>query len=294
VISVPIFQNIFNGPPRSFTNRRTRKRYIAIHNTSNTNLASAKAEARYAKRRTDHISSHYYVDRVQVIQSLDTDLCAHHAGSREGNTRAIAYEITGWNSFKRQRWLSDVAWHLLAADCRTFDIEPRALTVAELDAGRLTGIVTHDLMRRAFGGTTHTDPGSGFPMDHLVALVRAELGGNPIPGPRPVDAAPAAHPGGGEDDDMAGEGAKILGMLLDGTSPTGVQSFGGGIPRIRLYQEFHELRTRLTGLETAVAHLAEAVARQTGTSAEALKAAVTEAIDERLTAVEDAMRDGDD
>jgi N-acetyl-anhydromuramyl-L-alanine amidase AmpD len=282
-----IYQSIYDGPPHSYTDRRTRKRYIAIHNTSNSNLASAKDEAHYAKRRTDRISSHFYADRLQVVQSLDTALCAWHAGSREGNTSAIAYEITGWNSFSRQRWLRDVAWHVLAAqiaqDCQEYDIAPRALTVAELDAGQLTGIITHDHMRRVWGGTTHTDPGSSFPMDHLTALVHAHLGGNP-----------PARPDLPGDDDMSSEGKKILDMLFEGTSPTGTQSFGGGIPRIFIYRQFHDLRTRLTGLQGAITHLAEAVATQSGTSAEALKAAVQEAIDERLTVIDNAMRDSDD
>lgn len=272
-----IYQSIYSGPPRTYYHQQTRKRYIAIHNTSNTNLASAKDEASYAKRRTDKISSHYYADQLQIVQSLDTQLGASHAGSREGNRSAIAYEITGWNSFTRERWMSNVAWDVLAAqigrDCREYGIAPRALTVAELSAGQLTGIITHDQMRRAWGGTDHTDPGPGFPMDHLVALVGAQLNGG---------------------DDMSGEGKAILDMLLDGKSPTGTQTSGGGIPRIRIYQEFHDLRTRLTGLEGAVAHLAECVAKQSGTTAEALRAAVQDAMDERLTVIETAMRNGGD
>lgn len=173
-----IFAGIYSGPPRHYGNTRTDKRYIAIHNTSND--ATAEGEASYAKRRADTVSSHYYVDNNSLLQSLDTDLRAYHAGSTTGNSYAIAYEITGTNGKSRSWWLGNVAWALLArqiaADCREHAIEPRLLTVAEIKAGKLTGIITHDQMRQAWGGTTHTDPGANFPLDHLLALVRAEMG----------------------------------------------------------------------------------------------------------------------
>lgn len=174
-----IFAGIYSGPPRHYGNTRTDKRYVAIHNTSND--ATAEGEASYAKRRTDSVSSHYYVDNDSLLQSLDTDLRAYHAGSTIGNSQAIAYEITGTNGKSRTWWLANVAWTLLArqiaADCREHAIEPRLLTVAEIKAGSKTGIITHDQMRQAWGGTTHTDPGANFPLDHLLALVRAELNG---------------------------------------------------------------------------------------------------------------------
>jgi N-acetyl-anhydromuramyl-L-alanine amidase AmpD len=174
---VAIYSGIYSGPPRHYGSTRTDKRYVAIHNTSND--ATAEEEASYAKRRGDSVSSHYYVDNNSLLQSLDTALRAYHAGSTIGNSQAIAYEITGTNSKTRSWWLANVAWPLLArqiaADCREHDIEPRLLTVAEIKAGSRTGIITHDQMRLAWGGTTHTDPGANFPLDHLLALVQAEM-----------------------------------------------------------------------------------------------------------------------
>lgn len=175
-----IYPGIYAGPPRHYGNTRTTKRYVAIHNTAND--ATAEGEASYAKRREDSVSSHYYADNDSLLQSLDTALRAYHAGSTTGNSQAIAYEITGTNGKSRTWWLTNVAWPLLArqiaADCRAHDIEPRLLTVAEIKAGTRTGFITHDQMRQAWGGTTHTDPGPSFPLDHLLALVRAELNGD--------------------------------------------------------------------------------------------------------------------
>lgn len=159
-----------------------RKYGIAIHNTSND--ASDSGEASYATRRTDGVSSHFYVDHDSITQSLDTEARAGHAGSRNGNENAIAIEITGANGWSRDRWLRSVAWdrlaQVLAVLCRHYGIEPRRASVAEMDANpRVRAFYGHDDMRRAWGGTTHTDPGPNFPWDHLLATVRRALDGVP-------------------------------------------------------------------------------------------------------------------
>ena len=172
-----LYSSIYSGPPRHYGSTRTDKRYIAIHNTSND--ATAEGEASYAKRREDSVSSHYYVDNDSILQSLDTNLRAVHAGSSTGNSQAISYEITGTNGKSRAWWLDNVAWlplaRQIAVDMREHDIAPQLLTVEQIKAGKLTGIITHNQMRLAWGGTTHTDPGPNFPMDHLLGLVVAEM-----------------------------------------------------------------------------------------------------------------------
>ena len=164
----------FDGPPRSYSTSQYDKRYIAIHNTSND--ATAEAEANYAQTRTDSVSSHYYVDNNSIVQSLRTQYGANHAGSSTGNHHAIAYEITGTNDKTRNWWLDNVDWELLsrqiARDCQKHAIDVRTLTVAQMQDGHSTGIVTHDQMRLAWGGTTHTDPGPNFPMDHLIQMIK--------------------------------------------------------------------------------------------------------------------------
>lgn len=166
----------FIGPPRSFGGWETAKTGIAIHCTANT--ASAEDEASYARNRTDSVSSHFYVDHDSVIQSLDTKNLAWHAGNDQGNTRAVAIEITGQNSWSRQRWFDSVDWNglakLCAWICTTHNISPRRLTIAEMQIGA-AGIYTHNDMRLAWGGTDHTDPGPNFPMDYLLARVGNEL-----------------------------------------------------------------------------------------------------------------------
>lgn len=157
---------------------------IAIHNTSNT--ASDEAESSYADHRTDGTSSHFYVDGDSVIQSLDTNDKAGHAGSREGNDNAIAFEITGTNDKPRQWWLDNAAWsrlgyviaYILRHDPDYAGFRVRRATVAEMQANpKVKAFYSHNDMRLAWGGTTHDDPGPNFPWDRLFAAVNAALEG---------------------------------------------------------------------------------------------------------------------
>ncbi|SCL21516.1 peptidoglycan recognition protein family protein [Micromonospora inyonensis] len=164
----------------AYSDRDSTKCGIAIHNTSND--ASAEQEASYATRRTDEVSAHFYVDADSVIQSLDTRARAGHAGSSTGNENAIAVEITGVNGWTREQWLQRVAWdrlaQVLAVVCREYDIAPRRATVVEMTSNpRVRAFYGHDDMRRAWGGTTHTDPGPNFPWDHLLTKVQHALAG---------------------------------------------------------------------------------------------------------------------
>lgn len=175
-----LYPAIYQGPPNGYSHVATDKKYLAVHNTSNP-TSSAQNEADYARVRTDNVSSHYYADKIEVIQSLDTRYCAWHAGSSSGNTRAISYEICGLNSWTRAQWLARVDWDKLATqmakDCTAHGITVQALTNAQIKAGTMTGVITHKQMGEVWGGTDHTDPGPNFPMDHLIAKIKEKMGG---------------------------------------------------------------------------------------------------------------------
>lgn len=171
----------YAGPPLGYNATSYPKRYIAIHNTSNN--ADAYGEASWARRRPDRTSSHYYVDSLRIVQSLDTKLGANHAGSATGNRHAVSYEITGVNSWSRDKWLNSVAWSLLwrqaARDCKQFGIPAVWLSNDQMRAGTARGFVTHLQMGQVWGGSDHSDPGPNFPMNHLLAGVLAELDPTP-------------------------------------------------------------------------------------------------------------------
>lgn len=160
----------------AYTDKDGLKFGIAIHDTSND--ATARQEADYATRRTDGVSSHFYVDDTEIIQSLDTASRAGHAGSSTGNENAIAVEITGVNGWSRSQWLANVDWEALAGALRQViaahwpdgSFQIRRATVAEMKSTpKVKAFYGHDDMRQAWGGTTHTDPGPNFPWDHLFA-----------------------------------------------------------------------------------------------------------------------------
>ena len=166
-----------------YDDRDSLKYGIAIHNTSND--ASDTAEAAYATRRTDGVSSHFYADADSVTQSIDTADKVGHAGSANGNENAICVEITGSNGKSREWWLANVAWDLLgralAAVIRSHwpdgSFQVRRASAAEMKANpKVRAFYGHDDMRLAWGGTTHTDPGPGFPWDRLFTAVNAALG----------------------------------------------------------------------------------------------------------------------
>lgn len=158
----------------SYDDKDDRKYGIAIHNTSND--ATARQEANYAQNRTDGVSAHLYVDNIEVIQSIDLLARTGHAGSTNGNEHAVSVEITGVNGWSRNTWLNSVNWTALGSAlawvCGQFGIAVRRATVGEMQANpKVKAFYSHDDMRRAWGGTDHTDPGPNFPWDRLFEAV---------------------------------------------------------------------------------------------------------------------------
>lgn len=202
---------------------------IAIHNTSNT--ASDTNEASYADHRTDGTSSHFYVDKDSVTQSLDTDRKAGHAGSSEGNNNAIAFELTGTNDRSRQWWLDNIAWPTLGyviayiirndPDYRLFQV--RRASVAEMKSNpKVKAFYSHDDMRRAWGGTTHDDPGPNFPWDRLLSAVNTAL--NPASAAAEEPTVPTystANPNAGENIEAQVSALMKLLPVQVGTLPAG-------------------------------------------------------------------------
>lgn len=180
---MPRYSNLpYIGPPRSYSGQQT-KYGITVHSTENVN-ASARDEAGYATRRTDGTSSHYYVDNTEVVQSLNTDYGANHAGSWWPNQHCVSYEFCGAASWSTSKWMSSINWEAaakqIAVDCARWSIPADWLTVSEL-SGHQRGFNTHNDCRLAFGGTTHTDPGPNFPKSHLLTLVKGYLNGDDMP-----------------------------------------------------------------------------------------------------------------
>lgn len=178
-------------PPRAFGSGRDGKavRYIVIHYTAGAERStSAEDGAAYDARRTDGTSTHYFVDSNSVVQCVQTRNRANAARHR-GNRLGIQYELCGTVQTRAQ-WLDPASLATLklgakqvARDCRAYDIPVRRLTVAQTRAawteypGGPKGIVGHVDCTRAYpeDGGDHTDPGTAFPWDVFLDLVRDEM-----------------------------------------------------------------------------------------------------------------------
>jgi N-acetyl-anhydromuramyl-L-alanine amidase AmpD len=180
-------------PPRAFGTGRDGKavRYIVIHYTAGAEgNTSAEDGAAYDQRRTDGTSAHYYCDRDSVVQCVltkDRGNTARHKGNRLG----IQYELCGTVQTRAQ-WLDPASLPTLlntakqvARDCKKYDIPARRLTIGETRRawtefpGGPRGIVGHVDCTFAYpeDGGDHTDPGTQFPWDVFLDMVRDELEG---------------------------------------------------------------------------------------------------------------------
>lgn len=145
--------------------------------------ARAESTAAYFANPGDgrQVSSHYTVDDTSVVQCVRLADSAWTVGNRPGNNRGINWELSGFARQSRTEWLDpfglamfDRAAPIAAADMTRCGIPNRWCTIDDLIARR-PGHTTHNDLRIAFGGTTHTDPGPDFPRDHVLKVIGAAL-----------------------------------------------------------------------------------------------------------------------
>jgi len=145
--------------------------------------ARAESTAAYFANPSDGraVSAHLCGDDNSDIQCVDEDDSAWTVGNRPGNYRGVNIELAGFARQSRADWLDPFGRAMfarlapiVAASMTRWHIPNRWCTVADLKAHR-PGHTTHNDLREAFGGTTHTDPGAGFPRDHVLRVVAAAL-----------------------------------------------------------------------------------------------------------------------
>lgn len=137
-------------------------------------------------------SWHYAVDPAEVIQcSYDSYVCWH--APPNGNSLGIemadnpgpvpgdkpgtaAYKAAkrSWRwARKPQRLMLKRTAALTAGLCLAYDLPVMFLTTEDLRAGR-KGITTHNYVSKAFGQSSHWDPGF-WPKRRFMAMVRREV-----------------------------------------------------------------------------------------------------------------------
>jgi hypothetical protein len=167
-------------------------RYIVIHYTAGAERnTSAEDGAVYDQKRTDGVSTHYFIDSNSVVQCVLTKNRAN-ACYHKGNRLGIQYELCGTVQTRAQ-WLDSASLPTLrnaarqvARDCKKYSIPVRRLSVTETRAAWYDfpngpkGIVGHVDVTNAYpeDGGDHTDPGTAFPWDIFLNMVKAELTGD--------------------------------------------------------------------------------------------------------------------
>ncbi len=156
----------------------------------------AASLARYAAGGPG-VSWHYGVDPAETWGVLPDTVVAWHVGT--ANTRSLGLEQAGRAAMTRDQWLTDtgMAQHRRSADVVRHARDEYGIGIylmsdqqlRDAHAGKIVGgWATHDQCRRVIGGTTHTDPGGGWPADVVLQLAAGQVPAPPPPTPQPQPA----------------------------------------------------------------------------------------------------------
>ena len=137
---------------------------------------TAEAVAAYFRDQSTVGSAHYCADSNSVVQCVRDADRANHAAPNKGS---LGIEFAGysrdadWNDPYDQAQLR-IAAGLVAEKCLEHKVPAVWLSIEDLKAGK-RGITSHNNVSKAFGKSTHWDPGPGFPHDQFIALICAAM-----------------------------------------------------------------------------------------------------------------------
>lgn len=158
--------------------------YVTIHDMEAPEAGdTAESVARYFQTLPDtrKASAHVCVDNNSVVECVHPQDTAYHAPGVNGSGYGV--EHAGYARQTRAQWLDAydqgvfhqaAAW-LVPKVIIPYGIPVKTVTDADLSQYRGKGFVTHAQVTRVFRLSTHTDPGTGFPMDVYLETVAKEL-----------------------------------------------------------------------------------------------------------------------
>ncbi len=182
------------GPPAKFSYGHNKPiGRIVIHSTvSPCEVGGARKIAAYFRSPAAGGSAHYVVDPGETVQSAYDSVIAWHAPPNQHSLGIEMCDVPGpvpgeprrsarWKALRRSwRWARPDQRRMLARTarltarlCLAYDVPVRFLTPAQLRAGR-AGITTHNNVSRAWGQSTHWDPG-WWPRRRFMRLVRKRV-----------------------------------------------------------------------------------------------------------------------
>lgn len=158
-----------------------RPKFIVVHCTQSPLKDGQAAFRMQLLANRGDASAHYLVDPGTIAAGVDEKYIAWGAGTV--NSSAIHIEFVGYAYYTRRDWTTPdgIAMlkrgaALIADIAKRHGIPLRLLGTAELKSawknGGTGGVVTHAQCTTAIGGTTHTDPGTGFPLDLLMEYTK--------------------------------------------------------------------------------------------------------------------------
>lgn len=176
--------------------------HLVIHTTESEREAGGELNVATWLSRTDYrASTHFVVGPERTLRTVDLADTAWGVGST-GNATGVQIELIGYASHDRDRWLQPDGQQMLcraaalaAALSITYDIPLRRVETQGLLDG-VAGVAGHHAYTLAFGGSTHTDPGEGFPWDSFLAQAAAMLDQAHEAGPLPEDVLKPDLPSG--------------------------------------------------------------------------------------------------
>lgn len=152
---------------------------IVIHATVSPCVrGGARNVARYFQSQEAGGSAHYVVDSSEIVQCVKDGTVAYHAPP---NTDTLGVELCDPQAGPASRWEDAAHVEMLARAAglvrqlaARHNVPLVRLSVADLKAGK-RGICGHVDVSNAFKRSDHGDPGSGFPWDDFLGLVREEM-----------------------------------------------------------------------------------------------------------------------
>jgi hypothetical protein len=254
-------------------------------------------------------------DPIEGIRMLDEHTVPYHVGPN-GNGLATGDEHCGSVNLTKEQWLSDNGKAMLdrsarqaaqRAHWRGWSLSDcRWLSVSEVAQKTVKGFCTHNDIRLALGGTTHSDPGPNFPYTWYMDRVRFWYQNPEGEPPLQLDAedrawitgelkrvglrvAATALTGKGNTVVSASEAAgfanisaaKIYELLAYGDSRLEVDTpepHANSIQRTRF--ELLKMAAQLTAIASAVTQLADSAG--TPVDMDAIKATVEQTVEEGL------------
>lgn len=140
------------------------------------------------------VSAHYCIDNNSIVQCVrDQDVAWAAPGA---NSDGIQIEHAGRAKQTGRDWsdaystaMLERSAALVAELCTKYKIPVAWLYAADLKAGK-RGITTHDAVSKAFKRGSHWDPGTGFPFERYLGLIRAKLGKKAPANVKPLKDAP--------------------------------------------------------------------------------------------------------